>query len=266
MRQGQEGIDKKSPCGLDAQAIKQGLSPFWQDLAVQVHNSVSSTNDLAKEAARQGSVVLMAACQQTAGRGRRGRSFFSPAGSGLYFSLAFPWQKQESPVLLTTMAAVASAQVLEEALDLTIGIKWVNDLYYLKKKVAGILTEAVSREKTSFMVLGIGINLTPPPQGFPPDLARKAGSLIEQARDLDKGALLCRIVNKLGRIIQKLPDRTYLDDYRARSFILGKEVRLETGEIIIPHDISDQGGLLYWQGQDLMELDSGQVSLLDYPL
>lgn len=266
MRQGQQGIEKKADCGLDAQALHQGLSLFWQDLGVQVHDSVSSTNDLAKEAARQGRPVLIAACQQTAGRGRRGRSFFSPAGSGLYFSLAFPWEREESPVLLTTMAAVASARVLEEILDLEIGIKWVNDLYYLKKKVAGILTEAVTREKTSFMVLGIGINLIPPSQGFPPDIAQKAGPLMDQATDLDKGELICRIVNDLGRILQKLPDRAYLDDYRARSFILGKRVQLETGETIVPHDISDQGGLLYWQGTKLMEVDSGQISLLDYPL
>ncbi len=266
MRQGQHGLEKETDCGIKARAIHQGLSPFWQDLAVQVHETVSSTNDLAKEAAREGRSVLIAACQQTAGRGRRGRSFFSPAGSGLYFSLAFPWEREESPVLLTTMAAVASAQVLEERLDLKIGIKWVNDLYYEKRKVAGILTEAVSREKTSYMVLGIGINLTPPPQGFPPDIAPKAGYLMDQAADLDKGELICRISNKLGQILQELPDRAYLDDYRARSFILGKKVQLETGEIILPHDISDQGGLLYWQGQDLREVDSGQISLLDYPL
>ncbi|NLA82298.1 MAG: biotin--[acetyl-CoA-carboxylase] ligase, partial [Clostridiaceae bacterium] len=195
MRQGQQGIEKETACGRKAQALHQALAPFWQDLAVQVYDTVSSTNDLAKAAARQGRSVLIASCQQTAGRGRRGRSFFSPAGSGLYFSLAFPWEREESPVLLTTMAAVASAQALEELLDLEIGIKWVNDLYYLKKKVAGILTEAVSRGKASYMVLGIGINLTPPPQGFPPDIAPRAGYLVHQARELDKGELICRISN-----------------------------------------------------------------------
>ena len=162
MNQGEKTGKERTSCGLDAGQIRQGLSPFWQGLAVQVHEVVTSTNDLAKKEAREGRPVLVAACQQTAGRGRRGRSFYSPAGTGLYFSLAFPWEEEVPPTLLTPLAALAAAEVLEDLVEAPIGIKWVNDLYLGGKKIAGILTEAVTRlpkEAGVFLVLGLGNGL-----------------------------------------------------------------------------------------------------------
>ncbi len=269
MNQGEKTGKERTSCGLDAGQIRQGLSPFWQGLAVQVHEVVTSTNDLAKKEAREGRPVLVAACQQTAGRGRRGRSFYSPAGTGHYLSLAFPWEEEVPPTLLTPLAALAAAEVLEDLVEAPIGIKWVNDLYLGGKKIAGILTEAVTRlpkEAGVFLVLGLGINLTPPPQGFPQELAGRAGSLTQGERALDKNRLVLQICHRLGDWIQSLPDRGFLEGYRARSFILGQKVSLDTGEVIVPLAISDQGGLLYMKEGQLEELDSGQVSLVDFPL
>lgn len=262
----EEGQEKmRTSCGLDTRVIQRGLNPFWQGLALETHELLASTHDLAKEKAGKGQKALIAACGQSAGRGLRGKSFYSPAGTGLYFSLALPWEKKESPVLLTTMGALAAARSLEEILDIDIRIKWVNDLYLKDKKVAGILTERVYRPESSpFLVTGIGINLQPPKEGFPPDIRGRAGALTRDI--LDKNDLLIRIANHLADLIQKLPDLTYLDDYRARSLVLGKEVLLDDGRIITPLDISDRGGLLYEEEGRVKELDSGQVRLLEFPL
>ena len=120
--------------------------------------------------------VLFLAHAQTAGRGRLGRSFYSPADTGLYFSLltSFP-EKLEKILSLTALAAVAAAEQIESTFGRRVDIKWVNDLYLDSRKVAGILAESCVADTQRYIILGIGINLST--ESFPDDLTIKAGSL-----------------------------------------------------------------------------------------
>lgn len=252
------------PQGLSARAIRSFLEEGGLRLDVRVYDQVGSTNSLAKEAAGEGQSVLIAARSQTEGRGRRGRSFFSPPDAGLYFSLSLDWGREEPPVLVTTMAAVAVARVLEERTRIRAGIKWVNDLYWEGRKICGILTEGVSQAgKNGFqsLVVGIGLNLTRPQEDYPQEIRDKAGAIGDRAGALDRNQFIALIVRELLQMVQRLPDRSYLEDYRARCFILGRPVRLETGEMIVPYGISDDGALLYLEGGEIRALHSGQVSI-----
>lgn len=247
-------------------AIKSALSSFWDGTEVLLYDEVESTNNLAKQELSAGGKYLIAAAAQTRGRGRRERSFYSPAG-GLYFSLAFPWGKKETPVLVTTMAAVATARVLERTFAIEIGIKWVNDLFYQGRKVCGILTEAIREPESGqniSLVLGIGVNLLPPEEGFPEDIAEIAGAVTDGSLSINRNALIVDITNEIGEIISQLPERTYLEDYRKRCFIIGREVVLDTGKHILVEDISDNGSLLYFEGGKLQEISSGEISLKEY--
>lgn len=247
--------------------IESALSSYWNDAEVLVFDELASTNTLAKQYPADGKSYLIAAASQTAGRGRHGRDFHSPAESGLYFSLAFPWKKKESPVLLTTMAAVAVARVLEETFEIEVGIKWVNDLFFKGKKISGILTEAVTdleSGQTLSLVLGIGINLLPPEGGFPEEIAEIAGAVTDGRRIINRNALIADISNVMAEIIMKLPSRAYLDEYRKRCFIIGKEVILDSGQAILVEDISDDGALMYRENKEMLELSSGEISLKEY--
>jgi BirA family biotin operon repressor/biotin-[acetyl-CoA-carboxylase] ligase len=250
---------------LSAPAIGSRLSGWWEGADIRVREALTSTNTLAKGMLTGRGKLILAANSQTAGRGRRGRSFFSPPGSGLYFSMAMAWEREEPPVLVTTMAAVAVARVLERELEVQAGIKWVNDLYWQGKKIGGILTEAVTGLEsglTTSLVTGIGLNLTEPEGGYPGRLSRTAGPLLQAGARVDRNRLIALIANEQGQLIQQLPDRSWLDFYRDRCFILGHKVRLDTGQIIIPHAISDEGALLYREGGQVRSLATGEVSIL----
>lgn len=258
----QEESPELSPAG-----IGSALSSFWKDLDVITYDQVTSTNSLAKERAGEGGSFLLAAGEQTLGRGRRGRGFYSPPESGIYFSLAFPWKREEAPVLLTTMAAVAAARVLDRTFGKEVAIKWVNDLFLDDRKIAGILTEAVTDLETGsavFIVLGLGINIHPPAEGFPDGLKGIAGSLLDDQVPFSRNLLIARIVNELGRIMEELPARDYLEEYKRRCFILGREILLSTGQRVTARDISDEGALIAEGGEGLMELSSGEISLVEF--
>ena len=154
---------------LEALTNKYGLDIIEKD-------SVTSTNteliEMAKNGAKEGTVLI--ASEQTAGKGRTGKSFYSPEGSGVYLSILLrPDFKPEDALFLTTIAAVATAKAIESVSDKEAKIKWVNDVYLDNKKVCGILTESAlssDMEKLDYAVVGIGINLCPPEGGFPDDI------------------------------------------------------------------------------------------------
>lgn len=247
--------------------IESALSLYWNDIEVLVFDELTSTNTLAKQYLADGKSYLIASSGQTAGRGRFGRSFYSPAGSGLYFSLAFPWKRKEAPVLLTTMAAVAVAKVLEETFEIEVAIKWVNDLFFKGKKISGILTEAVTdleSGQTLSLVVGIGINLTSPEKGFPPEISGIAGAVTDGSRTINRNVLIADISNEIAETIMKLPSRAYLDEYRKRCFIIGREVILDSGQVIVAEDISDDGALIYRENKEMLELSAGEINLKEY--
>ncbi len=176
------------------------LGPFAG--RVHVYDEVTSTNDVAARLAEAGAPegTAVVADRQTAGRGRRGRRWFSPAGAGLYLSAVF-----RPPDLdwLTLLAAVAAAEALEAAADLGAEIKWPNDLVLRDptgwRKLAGILAESSSTaSEPPFVVLGIGVNVRR--AAYPPELASTAVSIEEATgRPVDRGAVLVELLAALAR-------------------------------------------------------------------
>ena len=152
-------------------------------LRIQVVDRVDSTNSamkrMAAEGAPHGSVLI--ANEQSAGRGRMGRSFYSPPGTGIYMSLLLrPHTDAQRATLVTASAAVAVAEAIEQLAGEPVQIKWVNDIFLDDKKISGILTEAAFGLESGvpeYVVVGVGINACAPEGGFPPELAEIAGSL-----------------------------------------------------------------------------------------
>ncbi len=198
-----------------------------------VKETTGSTNldvkALAADGAPEGTVVI--AGEQTAGRGRLGRSFYSPKNSGLYMSILLRPQLPAADALaMTTCAAPAVCEAIEGVCDVTAGIKWVNDIYIDGRKVCGILTESVIGQggMLGCAVLGIGVNVAD--TAFPADIADKAGSLHTDANVRPKLAAL--ILERFFAYYRRLPEKTYLDEYRRRSVLTGRTVQYEqSGEL-----------------------------------
>jgi BirA family biotin operon repressor/biotin-[acetyl-CoA-carboxylase] ligase len=166
---------------------------------VQWHGVLPSTNDRAAEYAERGAPegTVLIAGSQTAGRGRQGRSWQSPPGAGLYFSILLRPAPDVVP-LLTIAAGVAVAEGIRTATGLVPTLKWPNDLLVAGRKLAGILAEAgASRTGVSHVVLGVGINVRP--AVYPPDVAMRATSLEgEVGRHVDPGVVLAECLAALA--------------------------------------------------------------------
>ena len=197
-------------------------------IPVVAFDEIDSTNSYAKKMAQRGEpCALVVAMGQTQGRGRMGRTFYSPAGSGLYFSLLYTLDTPMcNAVSLTCAAAVAVRRAVDRVCHRQTDIKWVNDLYYKGKKVCGVLAESVlSLPDRPSLVIGIGLNLRT--AEFPPDLADIAGTL--GADEADASELIAAIVEELMPHLQNPASRAWIDDYRAFSCVLGKRVRWISG-------------------------------------
>lgn len=245
----------------------------------QIDSTNAKAKELAASGAPHGTVVI--AEEQTHGRGRLGRSFFSPKGSGIYLSMILRPEVMGldtgSAVLLTTAASVAVVRAVKRLLHLDLQIKWVNDLYYHDRKVCGILAEGVidpSRGTISAIVLGIGLNYKEPPGGFPDDLKKIAGALLPFEDRCDANALAEAIAAELGDMLPEITTREFLREYKEHSLVLGRRVRifpggaaadhpdLCCGQIVTAIDISDEGGLVVQRDDGRSEtLTTGEISL-----
>ena len=216
-----------------------GGDPFCADAVgeypapVYVHERLDSSNQTAKRLALAGAPhgTLVLAGQQSAGRGRMGRRFESPAGKGIYLSLVLRAPVPASEALgVTVGAAVAVARAVQKLCGIELGIKWVNDLYYQGKKVCGILTEAgtdLESGRLEWLVVGIGLNLTSTAADWPAELAGKAGSLYPGGpAPVSRAALAGAIAREL---LALCPGFDCLDEYRARCFVPGHWVTVCAG-------------------------------------
>lgn len=241
----------------------------WQ---VRWYSTLPSTNDLAKEmgkgGAPHGTVIL--ADSQTKGRGRMGRSFHSPAGSGIYLSMLLRPECSASDLMhLTCAAAVAAADGIQAATGLRPGIKWTNDLVVEKKKLGGILTELSldSQGNVDFAVVGIGINCTQNTEDFPEELQGMATSLwLCTGQTVDRDAVIAAILVALQNMWERLWDCTsILCQYRRDCITIGQEVSLVRGEEIRHGKalaVDDAGGLVvqFTDGQ-VQTVSSGEISI-----
>lgn len=196
---------------------------------------LDSTNTKCKQLAREGAPhgTAVIAAHQTAGKGRLGRRFCSPKGAGLYCTVLIREGFDMSTAgLITSCAAVAAAKAIEEVSGHSADIKWVNDIYMGGKKLCGILTEA---SLPKFIVIGIGINLISVTESIPAELRNIVTSIEEQTgRIISVKEMENALLSSLSRELEKLKNREFLEDYIKRSFLIGKDVDVHSGNNIYP--------------------------------
>lgn len=218
---------------LSVQGIQKYLQPQIADLELSVLPIVYSTNAFVREkangGAKEGYMVL--ANEQTAGRGRLGRSFFSPRDTGIYMSLLLRPNKYsaEQALRITTMAAVAMYEAIDAVSGKKAEIKWVNDIYLQDKKVCGILTEGsfdLENGMLEYAVLGIGINVYEPEHGFPNELKSIAGAIFSTHQNDAKNHLVAEFLNHFFAYYSAPESSDYVEKYRSRSLVIGKQITL----------------------------------------
>lgn len=219
----------------DEKIIRKYLSDYAADIKIKTVDIIDSTNDEMKRLAEKGEdeIYLLVAEEQTKGRGTKGRSFFSPGGTGIYMSLLLrPAYTVEECTLLTTMAAVSSARAVERVTGTRLQIKWVNDLYLDGKKVGGILTQAhLSKNvrEPEWAVVGIGINLSEPEGGFPEELKGIAAGLGKKG-GLIKNRLISEIVNEFISYYRSLTKKEFIEEYSQRLLGLNEEITVNEAD------------------------------------
>ena len=236
---------------------------------MELHQTLDSTNNRAKAIAATGAPhgYLVIAESQTGGRGRRGRSFFSPEHTGVYMTYLFrPKLLADRAVMITSMAAVAVARAIEAVADVDVRIKWVNDLYINDRKVCGILCEAsmdFESGQLEYAVLGIGINVGA--MRFPAELEDIATSIENECgQPVSRSRLIAEISNQLEDLYGQLETGEFMAENRARSNVIGRDVLVLRGEERFKAravDIDDRGRLVIQTDSGLRRVESGEVSL-----
>jgi len=262
--------------GLTAAAVKQYLADRELHVAVrpEVYPVLDSTNTFAKRAGDKGEAegLLVIAEHQTGGRGRRGRTFHSPDGTGLYMSLLLrPDCAPEAALDITTCAAAATAEAIEALSGQKTGIKWVNDIYMNGRKVCGILTEAaLSAEKgrLAYAVLGIGVNIFVPVEDFPEEIRQIAGAVFSEKPDGDiRASLAAEIVSRFLGYYEHLERKDYMQAYIDRMILFGKKVSVHSavGEVLGEGeclDLDDELRLIVRMTDgEIRALSTGEVSI-----
>lgn len=256
---------------------------------VHLLDSVDSTNNYAKKLDTTQGAQLVIAREQTSGRGRLGRSFYSPADKGIYMSLAFsPEFGMEQSLFVTTLSAVAVCHAIEDMTGRQPKIKWVNDIYLNNKKLVGILTEAESNFENGNIekiIVGIGINCfeTEMPEELADIATRLASANMHAAKpSFDRNHLIASAVNHFFAMLQDFDTRKILRDYKQRSFLLGEQIliynpaiaremgrepeKLHDGIRARAIDIDDNGGLVieFLEGRfsgQMRTLTTGEVTV-----
>lgn len=255
---------------LSEQDIRKQLEQAGISLKVELQKETESTNTLLRKYAQEGEKedMLLLAEHQTGGRGRKGRNFYSPEGTGLYMSLLLhPQVPAGETAMLTPLAAAAAAGAVEEISGKQAQIKWVNDILIDGKKTVGILTETsgtLTAGCFDYVIVGIGINVYEPEQGFPEEIGNVAGAVFSASDILERktkreikqetkqeikpkieseikqageesacrayDSVRCRlaveVVRRFMEFYRVFPKREYLEEYRQRSALIGKEVKV----------------------------------------
>lgn len=256
---------------LSESGIRQYLTGEAQQLDLKVFDSVDSTNlvlrTLANAGAPEGTVVI--ASEQTGGRGRKGRSFYSPLGTGVYVSLLLkPKIAPDDATLITTTAAVAVCGAVEALCGEPASIKWVNDVFLRDKKVCGILTEGsfdMESGQFEYAILGAGINVYEPAGGFPAEIREIAGCVLSSPAADAKNRAIAEYLNRFLPLYRALGSADTNAEYRKRSFVLGKMVNVLAGEQSTPAralDLDDHCRLVVEYEDGRREaLSSGEISV-----
>lgn len=250
--------------------LRAALGPSYAGILVEALPEVDSTNSraglLANEGAPHGSLVT--ADVQTAGRGRRGRSWENPPGTNIAMSILL---RPELPVsvapMLTLIAAVAACLAVEEETGLQVSIKWPNDLLIDGRKVCGILTELVLEEASiRHVIVGIGVNVRR--SGLSESLRDIAVSLEECAAPCHRAVLTAAIYRRFMELYQKFAHEKNIlflkDIYCERMAGLDRPAVVVSGSSRlegIVRGIDETGELLFETGEGLLHIAGGEVSL-----
>ncbi len=237
---------------------------------IQCFDTLPSTNTLAKELAKQGAPhgTVLIADHQTSGRGRLGRTFHSPGGTGIYMSVILrPNCPPEELMHLTCAAGAAMCDAVDAAVGIRPGIKWINDLVWQSRKLGGILTELVFTPTGALdsAVVGIGINCTQGADNFPPEIRQIACSLAAAVgQPVDRALVAAQMILALERM-DPTRREAILQAYRADCVTLGKPVQLLCGDShrdAVALDIDAQGALVVkLPDGSIQAINSGEVSV-----
>ncbi|MBR5496226.1 MAG: biotin--[Oscillospiraceae bacterium] len=252
---------------LNCDIIKNHLLPKLSNAHITFFDCTDSTNEQAKKLARQGAgeFSLVIANEQTAGKGRMGRSFFSPADSGIYLSIILrPSLYIDDTTIITTACSVAVSRAIKSVCGINTQIKWVNDILLNGKKVCGILTQAqTTHNALEFIVVGIGINFTN--ADFPCDIKNKAGALFNCAPTVLREELIASIVNEFYAIYSALPNTDFMEYYKTNNASLGKKVKVlckENSYDATAIDITNKGELVVETTDGIQKIiSSGEVEV-----
>ena len=259
-----ESSDKLSEAGI--------CNYLWEKnrkFNVLVYSTIGSTNQELKKRAIDGEPegTVVVADEQTNGRGRLGRTFYSPQETGIYMSILLrPKMSVTDAVLITTATSVAVCRAIRSLSDIEPTIKWVNDVYVDSHKVCGILTEAVTNFESGHiesLVLGIGLNVKT--TMFPDEIKERAGSLEDGNGNMVRNQLAAQVINEVFEVYDKLQSREFISDYRKWSNVIGKKIRfLEKDEWTeaVALDVDQNGGLIVHlpSGQE-RTLNTGEISV-----
>lgn len=269
------GVISRAGCGYalpkSSNALtKQGIEKYLaiDGLDIRIYKEVKSTNDVAKALAADGAGegVVVIAQQQSGGKGRLGRKFYSPSDSGVYMTIILRPSVEKTPYL-TVLAAVAVAEGIERAGGKPASIKWVNDVFADGKKCCGILTEAVADLETGgveFAVVGMGVNVTTPDGGFAPEIKDVAAAACDGVED-GRNKVVAMVLNAYFEAYRSFDKAEIAKRYKAKSFLTGREITVVKGNENLRAkaiEIDDDCRLVVEYGDGLREtLSAGEVSL-----
>lgn len=258
---------------LSSQSISKYLNKN-NNFNIKVYKIINSTNTAIKELAingeKEGTVII--AEEQTEGRGRFGRKFHSPKGTGIYMSILLRPQIHASKAfLITTATAVAVAESIEAISNKEAKIKWVNDIYCDNKKVCGILTEASFDFESGMIdhaVLGIGINVKSPEGGFSEEIKNIATSIFDNGNSTSadtRSKLIAEVLTRFWNYYKSIEDKSFLEAYKSRSLLINKEINIlskKSSEKAIAIEIDDECRLkVKMEDGSIRLLSSGEVSI-----
>jgi len=260
---------------LTAEQIKSNLGNHSWANHIQVFSQLESTNTVLKAMGRQGAPegTILIADRQTGGRGRLGRTFLSPGGVGIYFSVLLRPNCPPAQLMhLTCAAAVAMCNAVENASGIRPGVKWINDLVLNHKKLGGILTELNFDPETKnvdFAVVGIGINCLQNAGDFDPAIQDMATSLqMVSGKSIDRNLLASEMIQAMACLSSRLQtDKAkIMSQYRRDCITLGKEVQVIRSKEIrsaLATDVDEDGALIvqYHDDGSVCPVSSGEVSV-----
>ena len=239
---------------------------------IDILDEIDSTNEEAKRRIKDGvkEDFVLVARKQTAGKGRKGRSFYSPKDTGIYLTYThFTDEAAENVLKVTVATSVIAAKTIKETLNIDCGIKWVNDLYLNGKKVSGTLCEYIFKgtyeNDKNAVIVGIGINLST--EDFPEEISEKAGSLISDNKDNTVyDDIVIGIANGLNSFFESCDLNAYLPLYKELSIVLGKEVELSDASGVFDSgrvtDFDENGAIILEnKNGEKKVFDSGEISL-----